>query len=328
MNSFKKLGCMAVACAMIASSCITVSAERLESADSSVSFDVKAKYSAGVVADVYAVDIEWGSMEFEYKSAGTTWDPDKHEYVTTTEASWTESGNDITVTNHSNKPITATLSYTADTAHPEIDGTFTVESRTLASAVGTVKDEAPSFTSYLELSGALSASVTTLTKVGSAKVQISAPKAVNSTQAPSSPATGNGVGNTSGEPTEPTLAGYIRFAPRVDEYNRDAREAEIYMQGEGVYVAEICLDKVLADVANPDTEIVIDGNVYYIQKIGNGAAFSVGESVNISTTPIDTGYQGKPLRKETKLEAGKKYILTIKIDASGAGTATLEEAAD
>ena len=328
MNSFKKLGCMAMAGAMLACSCVTVNAERVESADSSVSFDVKAKYSAGVVAEVYAVDIEWESMEFEYTSAGTTWDPEKHEYVTTTEASWTERGNGVTVTNHSNKPITATLSYTADAAYPEIEGEFTVASQTLASAVGTSKEEAPYFTSYLELSGALDTGVTTLTKVGSAKVQISAPNAMNSAQAPSNPATGNGGGSTSGDHAEPTLVGYIRFAPRVDEYNRDAREAEIYMQGEGVYVAEICLDKVLPAVSEANTEIVIDGNVYYIQKVGNGATFSAGETVIIGTAPIDTGFQSKPLRKETVLEANKKYILTINIDASGAGTATLEEVTD
>ena len=111
------------------------------------------------------------------------------------------------------------------------------------------------------------------------------------------------------------------------EYNEDAREAEIYMQGDGSYVAEICLDKVLPDIANPNTEIVIDGIFYYIQLDGKGAKFEPGNSVELNTSPIDTD-GSEPLRKETVLEANKKYILTINIDASGAGTATLEEVTD
>ena len=326
MKTFRKLGSAAVAFAMLACSCIGVGAEeRLDDPNASVSFDVKAKYTEGVSSDVYAVDIEWGSMEFEYTGAGTRWDPEKHEYVTTTEATWSANGNDITVTNHSSKPVEATLSYTAEDSYSAVYGSFTTESKVLASAVGTSVDEAPSFTAELTLGGELPASVTALTKVGSVSVALA--PADGGTPDVNEP--DNVVDpNLPPDIEYPVVVGHIRFYSR-NEYDPYDESVDIYSHGNGSYTAEICLDEIMTNSdISPDTEIVIDGITYYIQKEGRGATFTAGESVQLSTAPIDADSENKPLRKETVLEAGKKYTLLITLTGDGNGMATLEAAAE
>jgi|GEM_PF-1871511 len=75
--------------------------------------DVTANYVAGQTSEpVYMVDISWGSMTFTYTAASTgTWNPTTHTYDGVTAAKWTcaENANKITVTNHSNAAVTATI---------------------------------------------------------------------------------------------------------------------------------------------------------------------------------------------------------------------------
>lgn len=137
--------------------------------------DVKAIYSGGVsTPDVVSVDIAWGEMQFTYSVGGThTWDPVNHEYKDNTSASWTASGNTVTVTNHSNVAIKAELSFAAESAYSGITGSFGEDATLLlATAVGTNKDAAPSDTANLTLSGTLASNVTTSTKVGTITVKI------------------------------------------------------------------------------------------------------------------------------------------------------------
>lgn len=63
---------------------------------------------------VYRVDITWGAMDFTYTDVSKDgWDPDTHQYNSVVPAawSWTEDTNKITVWNHSNTAVDASLSY-------------------------------------------------------------------------------------------------------------------------------------------------------------------------------------------------------------------------
>ena len=111
------------------------------------------------VADIYSVNIGWGSLAFTYtEPAQGTWNPDTLQYDGAVAGGWTcdeENGaNKITVTNLSNVAINAELTATA------ADGvavTFTWDDAVLEleSAVG--KTEAPKATATLSVAGTITA---------------------------------------------------------------------------------------------------------------------------------------------------------------------------
>lgn len=124
---------------------------------------------------VYYVDITWGSMEFTYTDAAKgTWNPQDHTYDNSTAAAWScaDGANKITVTNHSNAPVKATLKYETATGFDAITGTFDKGTLSLATAVGTAKDNAPAETALLTLSGALSKDTVAKTKIGTVTVTL------------------------------------------------------------------------------------------------------------------------------------------------------------
>lgn len=138
--------------------------------------DVNAKYVDGVSApDIYSVDVSWGAMEFTYTVSGTkTWDPSTHEYEVSTVGEWSESGNTVTVTNHSNDGVTVTFDFEALDAYSTVSGAFSKGVAALPSAEGMALDAAElTASTELTLSGTLSDSVTALTKVGTVTVTIS-----------------------------------------------------------------------------------------------------------------------------------------------------------
>ena len=107
-----------------------------------------------------SVDIAWAAMDFTYTGASQgTWNPVTHTYDGATEGSWSDNTPAITVTNHSNVAINATLDFT-----PAVDGvvgTFTEVSGTendnileLATAEGTTLENAPTATANFGISGA------------------------------------------------------------------------------------------------------------------------------------------------------------------------------
>ncbi len=62
----------------------------------------------GKVTNQYSIDITFGDMVFLY-GANAEWDSEIHDYVVSPEAEWspqTEGGDLITITNHSDLPIT------------------------------------------------------------------------------------------------------------------------------------------------------------------------------------------------------------------------------
>lgn len=63
--------------------------------------------------EVYAVDIEWGSLEFTYSTTYNGWNKTTHEYDNVT-GNWDTASKTITVTNHSNKDVTVKTVYAPD----------------------------------------------------------------------------------------------------------------------------------------------------------------------------------------------------------------------
>ena len=145
----KKLFAFFLAVFMIASMSVTVFAEANvgehgESATIVVGGDFQ---PTGAIYKTISVDIEWDDMTFAYiKTSSGEWDPGSHEYVGGVEGAWSEETRTITVTNHSDTELTATLSFEQLV---DITGVFSSTGEMsslleLDSAVGTSRDEAPS----------------------------------------------------------------------------------------------------------------------------------------------------------------------------------------
>ena len=135
--------------------------------------DVNGTYQAGG-AVVYSVDIAWTDMNFTYTGAGEgTWDPETHQYSGSSEGAWTASNDSITVTNHSNAPVTATASYAADPDYGSTTMTFGNNEATVATAVGTEVASAPSATITVTPGGTLAESANG-GKIGTITVSIAA----------------------------------------------------------------------------------------------------------------------------------------------------------
>lgn len=138
---------------------------------------VTGAYSGDGTKDVYSVKVEWGEMSFTYKTTGEkTWDPMTHTYDITEGDAWVSSGNEVKVTNHSNRPVNVAFSFAKDTTtyKGEYTGAMSVQSKQLAAGVENKPNEAESVTSALTLSGTLNAVETTSTKLGEITVSLSA----------------------------------------------------------------------------------------------------------------------------------------------------------
>ncbi|WP_295210662.1 hypothetical protein [Ruminococcus sp.] len=143
---------------------------------------VSATYvSADDAATVYSVDISWGSLEYTYKEGSKgTWNPTIQKYEGAVEGGWScaNGADTITITNHSNAAITASLGFTANTGYSDIAGTFynnntVITSLSLKSAEGLATDSAPTASAKLKISGKLSES-SEKQNVGSVTVSIAA----------------------------------------------------------------------------------------------------------------------------------------------------------
>ena len=118
-------------------------------------------YQSGTAADEkISVDLVWEAMDFSYTAASQgTWNPVTHTYEGATAGGWSDNNPAITVKNHSNTDIYATLDFTTDVTG--IVGTFTEASGTandnileLATAVGTEVANAPTATANFGINGA------------------------------------------------------------------------------------------------------------------------------------------------------------------------------
>ena len=138
-------------------------------------------------AEQISVDIVWDAMDFTYTGASQgTWNPATHAYDGATAGGWSDNTPGITVKNHSNVAVNATLGFKADVAG--VVGTFTEASGTendsvleLATAVGTEAANAPTATANFGISGAaidadktLGTITVTVAKTGSAEGGVTA----------------------------------------------------------------------------------------------------------------------------------------------------------
>ena len=145
--------------------------------------EISGTYTPGAAADeIISADIAWDAMDFTYTGASQgTWNPANHTYEGATEGGWSNNTPAITVTNHSNVAVNATLGFTANVTG--VVGTFTEASGTendnilnLATAEGTEVANAPTATANFGISGAaidankaLGTITVTIAKTGSAE---------------------------------------------------------------------------------------------------------------------------------------------------------------
>lgn len=159
MMNFKKIAALFTAVALsMGLSVTTFAANPITSPGGSDSKAVTGSYQAGSSADTtYKVDITWGNMEFVYKAADEgQWNPDTHTYSGGQDAGWSSESSDITVKNHSNKALVATLEFSPETGYEGVSGSFTNNNLSLASAADVsfeTPDNAPTETVNLSLSG-------------------------------------------------------------------------------------------------------------------------------------------------------------------------------
>ena len=106
--------------------------------------------SSSDASTVISVDIAWDSLEFIYQDGDKTWDPTKHQNVAS-EGAWETDTKTITMTNHSNAPIKATLSFVSDAS--EITGTFDKSELMLPTAENTDPASAPADSAEFGISG-------------------------------------------------------------------------------------------------------------------------------------------------------------------------------
>ena len=125
------------------------------------SITVNGTYVPGVAdAEKISMDVVWDAMDFTYSAPSEgTWNPATHAYDGKTEGGWSTDTKTITVTNHSNVAVNATLDFTASV--DGVVGTFTETSGTendkvleLATAEGTEVANAPAATANFGISGA------------------------------------------------------------------------------------------------------------------------------------------------------------------------------
>lgn len=112
----------------------------LTDTQTSASANVYAKHIAGEKTDKISVNVEWGGMKFDYKTADTTWNPETHKFEATNENVWAVaegSSNTIKMTNHSSVSVELGLSFEADNT---VTGSFSANTVQLDAATETVQD--------------------------------------------------------------------------------------------------------------------------------------------------------------------------------------------
>lgn len=172
-----------LAAALLASMTFTAfAADSTIGENGSQDIEVQAKYvDSTTTADVYSVDVEWGAMQFTYSVTGTRqWNASDHSYtVADPAAAWTQTGNTIKVTNHSNVGVAVGFSFTklatvteSITASFAYDKSAAGDSVSLAAGVEGKAAEADNVTATLTLAGDLGSDKLVFTKVGTVTVTL------------------------------------------------------------------------------------------------------------------------------------------------------------
>ena len=134
----KKILSFLLALAMILSLSVTAFAgETLNDSNSTSTADVIGSYVAGTTGGtIFSVDIAWTDMNFTYYGESSpVWDPVTHTYSgEEREAGWADSDAYITITNHSNAYIIASLSYAAENGYSDARMVFQYNGAPIARA--------------------------------------------------------------------------------------------------------------------------------------------------------------------------------------------------
>ena len=151
----KKLLASAFAFALVMS--MSAAAFAVEaSSDDDMSIPVSGTYQEGAsAAEVVYVDVTWDDMNFTYTAPSKgTWNPKTHEYENAATGGWAPTnGADpkITVTNHSNVGVKTTFAFQSEI--DGLNGSFTENTLTLATAEGTAVAAAPKGETAFSVSG-------------------------------------------------------------------------------------------------------------------------------------------------------------------------------
>ena len=169
----KKFATILLAIALIATLSVASFAATVEAVPGSEGKDLNVSYTAMTAAGtVYSIDIAWDEdLSFDY-SAGTqgAWNPETHQYAPTENVKWTDNEVNVTVTNHSNAAVNATLTVVdVENDGVTVSGNLT-GAQTLATAVDTEVANAPKVEFKITASGTPTASG----KVATATVAIAA----------------------------------------------------------------------------------------------------------------------------------------------------------
>lgn len=147
---------------MVLSLSLTAFAETTNNGTSATTIDVSGTYAP---AKKISVTVSWENMDFTYTASG--WDPNTHQY--TGNGAWSTDTKTITVTNHSDVAVNATLGFTPE---EDVTGAFTNGSTlSLATAVGTTFENAPTASAEFGISGG---AITESKKIGTITVTIQA----------------------------------------------------------------------------------------------------------------------------------------------------------
>lgn len=178
----KKALTLCVATILGLSSGTVAMAATIDSAGGTDSHAVYGTYQPeGAVATVYSVDVSWGSMEFTYTDGAVSkkWNPSTHQYTESVgEGSWSnqDGANKVTVTNRSNKALTATVEAATSDSYAGITAKVDKASLSLADAstgaTTTVAGTASTASTTISLSGALTDKNANKAKIGSVTVKI------------------------------------------------------------------------------------------------------------------------------------------------------------
>lgn len=160
----KKVLSFVLILAVVLSLSPTAFAETTNNGTSATTITVNGTYAP---AKKISVTVAWDDMNFTYTASG--WDPNTHQY--TGNGSWSTDTKTITVTNHSDVGVNATLGFAPEEGS-NVTGAFTNGSTlSLATAVGTEVASAPTASAEFGISGG---AITESKKIGTITVTIQA----------------------------------------------------------------------------------------------------------------------------------------------------------
>lgn len=241
---------------------------------------------------LYSVDITWGKMDFNYSTNDSQqWNPNTHNYdMTHGTPTWTCSDNAdlITISNHSNSPVTATLSYSSKNG-TAVKGEFSKSKiDLLAPVVGSSPSQAPTAITSLSLSGILPKFAATNSPVGAVTLTVDSAIA------------------SGGIPTDYIKGEYNSFCT-TPNHNVFKAEGKRGKQG---FVTGTSGTAISNSWVVPASGLMINNIPYYIET--NDKELVVGTTSKFALTETDTGLTNFSL---PTANTNMSYSYTIIINA-------------